>query len=319
MSQEIVSTHPTQSQSTHMQDTLTAERRQQQWLRWLQALLFLLPGLAVYGLFMLVPVVNAVYLSMTEWNGISEPVFNGLANYAELFQDADFLNALGNNIFFIFFYTLLPILLGLLLAALVTRARLWGMTIFRTGLFIPQVLSTVVVGIIWRWFFATQGPINQMLTSIGLESWVRPWLGDFTWAPYAAGAVGTWVEYGLAMVLFIAGVQAIDSKLYDAAVVDGANAVQQFLHVTLPGLRQQILVAFIVTFIAALRVFGMVFVLTRGGPGNETDVVSMRIYEGAFRLREAGYSTAMAVVLAAIIIAVTAVIFFMQPSTEETT
>lgn len=282
-----------------------------------KGIMFLLPGLIVYTIFMLVPVVNAVRFSMTEWNGISEPDFIGLDNYERLLKDADFLNALGNNLFFIVFYTLIPILLGLLLASLMTRTHIMGMVIFRTGLFIPQVLSTVVVGIIWRWFFATQGPINQFLVTVGLESWTTGWLGDFVWAPYAVGVVGSWVQYGLAMVLFIAGVQAIDDMLYDAARVDGANAFQQFLHVTLPGLRQQIMVAFVVTFIAALRAFGTIFVLTRGGPGKETDVISIRIYEGAFRLRDAGYSTAMAVVLALIILVVAAVVFMLQSRTEQ--
>ena len=303
--------------TTFSAERLALQGQRRRTIQRLQAYGFLLPGMVIYTIFMLIPIANAVRLSMTKWDGISQPEFIGLQNYARLIRDSAFLNALGNNFFFILFYTILPILLGLFLASLLTRTRLRGMAIFRVGLFIPQVLSTVVVGIIWRWFFATQGPINQMLATVGLESWVRPWLGDFTWAPYAVGAVGTWVQYGLAMVLFIAGAQAIDDMLYDAARVDGANAFQQFRHVTLPGLRQQILVAFIVTFIAALRVFGMVFVLTRGGPGKVTDVISLRIYEGAFRLRDAGYSTAMAVTLALIIILVAAVVFILQSRTEQ--
>jgi len=216
------------------------------------------------------------------------------------------------------FFTILPIMLGLFLTALMTRGKLRGMAIFRTGLFIPQVMSSVVVGIIWRWLFAYDGPINEFLILIGLEEWIRPWLGDFTYARYAVGSVGTWVQYGLCMVLFIAGAQSISEDLYDAARVAGANAWQEFRHVTLPGLQQQILVAFVLTFIAALRVFDLVFVLTRsGGPGKETIVTSILIYEQAFQRNRAGYGSAMALVLSLIIITVSAVVMRLQARQEE--
>lgn len=278
----------------------------------IQAILFLMPGFIIYTIFLLYPIYKAFRLSLTDWNGITEPNYIDIQNYINLMNDEVFWNAFQNNLFFIMFYTILPIIIGLFLASIMTRGNLRGMVIFRTGLFIPQVLSTVVVGIIWRWFFATNGPINEFLEIVGLETWTKPWLGDFDYAPYAAGAVGTWVEYGLAMVLFIAGVQGISQELYDAAVVDGANALQEFWYITLPGLKQQVMVVFIITFIAALRVFGMIFVLTRGGPGRETEVVSILIYEQAFRLRQTGYSTAMALVLTAFILIVSALVFVVQ-------
>ena len=277
-----------------------------------QAYLYILPGFAVYLVFVLIPIVSTLRYSLFEWTGFSEPVYVGLANYAALLDDANFWNALGNNVFFVVFYTLFPILLGLLLTSLLTRSRLRGMALFRTGLFIPQVMSGVVVGVIWRWLFALNGPINSLLNQVGLGAAARPWLGDFSAAPYAAGFVGTWVEYGLCMVLFIAGAQAINEDLYDAARVDGANAWQQFLYVTLPGLQQQLLVGFVITFIAALRVFDLVFVLTKGGPGKQTEVVSMLIYEEAFEYRRAGYAASMALALSMIIVAVSATVFVLQ-------
>jgi raffinose/stachyose/melibiose transport system permease protein len=271
-----------------------------------------LPGFLIYLVFVLVPIVNTIRYSLTEWSGFNDPTYIGLDNYTRLLKSDNFWNALGNNAFFVIFYTILPILLGLLLTSLMTRSKLRGMVIFRTGLFIPQVMSPVVVGIIWRWLFTFDGPINNFLRQVGLEDAARPWLGDFTWAPYAAGGVGTWVEYGLCMVLFISGAQAISEELYDAAKVDGANAWHQVRYITLPGLRQQILVAFTITFIAALRVFDLVFVLTTGGPGRETEVVSMLIYERGFKLREAGYGAALAVALSAIIVTVSVGVFYLQ-------
>jgi len=284
--------------------------------RFYQAYLYILPGFLVYLVFVLMPIANTVRYSLTEWTGFTKPVYIGLANYERLAADKNFWNALGNNAFFIIFYTLIPIALGLLLTSLMTRGHLPGMVIFRVGLFIPQVMSAVVVGIIWRWLFDYQGPINNLLRDVGLASAVKPWLGDFTWAPVAAGAVGSWVEYGLCMVLFIAGMQSIPEELYDAAKVDGAGAWRQFRHVTLPGLQPQILVAFVVTFIAALRVFDLVFVLTRGGPGRQTQVVSMLIYQEAFEYHHAGYGAAMALVMTVLIVAVSATVFAVQARQE---
>jgi len=277
--------------------------------RW-QAYLLILPGVTLYALFVLVPIINTARYSFYDWTGFSEPTNPGLQNYAEMFRDPDFWRAIGNNAFFVIFYTLIPILLGLFLASILTRGRLRGMTIFRAGLFIPQVMSPVVVGIIWRWLFTLDGPINIFLESIGIQG--RAWLGDFAWSRLAVGSVGSWVEYGLCMVLFIAGAQAIDEELYDAARAFGANRWQEFRYVLLPGLRQQILVAFVLTFIAALRVFDLVYVLTSGGPGKTTLVTSLLIYDEAFNRNRAGYASAIAVAIGVIILIVSGSVYWIQ-------
>ncbi|MCC6800934.1 MAG: sugar ABC transporter permease [Anaerolineae bacterium] len=288
------------------------------YIRPYHAYLFILPGLMIYALFVLWPILSTARYSLYNWTGFSEPVFIGFDNYRELWRDDDFWLALQHNAFFVIFFSILPIMLALFLTSLMTRGRLRGMAIFRSGLFIPQVMSSVVIGIIWRWLFAYDGPINEFLILIGLESWVRPWLGDFTYARYAVGSVGTWVQYGLCMVLFIAGAQSINEDLYDAARVAGANAWQEFRYVTLPGLSQQILVAFVLTFIAALRAFDLVFVLTRsGGPGKETIVTSILIYQQAFQRNRAGYASAMALVLSVIIVSVSALVIRLQARRDE--
>jgi ABC-type sugar transport system permease subunit len=282
-----------------------------------QAYLFILPGLLLYLVFVLIPVLNTFRYSFYDWTGFSEPTFIGLDNYSRLVSDKDFWTAISHNFFFVIFYTILPILLGLFLTSLLTQQRLSGMAFFRTGLFIPYVMSPVVVGIIWRWLFALDGPINHALEAAGLGEIARPWLGDFTFARYAVGMVGTWIEYGLCMVIFIAGAQSISQDLYDAAVVFGANQWQQFRYVTLPGLRQQILVAFVITFIAAMRLFDLIFVLTSGGgPGKTTLVTSVLLYTEAFTKNNAGYATSMAVVLTAIILVVSIVVNWLQARQE---
>lgn len=281
--------------------------------RWYTGYLYLLPGLLAYSLFVFLPILDTFRYSLFAWDGISRPVFTGLRNYTALIHDPTFLTALFNNAVFILFYTVLPILLALLLTGLMTRRPLPGMTFFRAGLFVPQVMSMVVVGVVWRWILnPVNGPLNQLLRAVGLEAWAKAWLGDFTWALPAVGGIGTWVEYGFCMVLFIAGVQRIEPTLYDAARIDGANAYQEFRYVTLPGLGSELVVATITTLIAALRVFDLVFVTTRGGPGTRTLVLAFHIWRNAFVVNNVGYAAAVAVVLTILILAVSVVVLTVQ-------
>lgn len=271
-------------------------------LTWV-AYLYLLPALAVYGVFVLWPIFDTLTYSLYQWDGFTPPVFIGLANYAELLGDEIFGQSLVNNGIFIIFYSLLPIALGLFLAVLLTRQPIRGRSLFRAGLFVPYVLSMVVVGVVWKWIYNPAfGPLNGALKAVGLETWARPWLGDFQWALPAVGLVATWVQYGFCLVLFIAGIQSINETLYDAAKIDGAGEWQQFRGITLPSLRNEIMVALVTTLIAALRVFDLVYVTTRGGPGNRTTVASLWLYQNAFQINRVGYAAAIAVVLTAAIL-----------------
>ncbi len=273
------------------------------------AYLYILPSFLIYVFFVLWPIFDTLRFSFYDWDGFSTPVFTGLGNYIRLLEDKVFHIALRNNLMFIVFYTLFPIGLGLFLTALMTRRRLRGLSFFRAGFFVPYVMSMVVVGVVWRWIYnPVFGPLNQALRAVGLEAWARPWLGDFQLALPAVGVVGTWVQYGFCMVLFIAGVQRIEETLYDAAKIDGANELQQFWYVTLPGIRSEISVALVTTLIAALKIFDLVFVTTRGGPGNQTTVVSLWLYRNAFQINRMGYAAAIAVVLSAIIMIISYVV-----------
>ncbi|MCB0212582.1 MAG: sugar ABC transporter permease [Anaerolineae bacterium] len=267
------------------------------------AYLYILPGFIIYALFVLWPIADTIRYSFYEWSGFSTPSFIGLDNYIKLYSDEIFRIALVNNLWFIVFYTVFPIVIGLFLTALMTRRRMPGLTVFRTGLFMPYVMAMVVVGVVWRWIYnPATGPLNQALRAVGLDVLARPWLGDFDLALPAVGVIGTWVQFGFCMVLFIAGVQRIDEVLYDAAKLDGANEWYQFWYITLPGLRNEISVAMVTTLIAALRIFDIVFVTTRGGPGNQTMVVALHIYRNAFAINRVGYAAAIAVVLTIVIV-----------------
>ncbi|MFL6013064.1 MAG: carbohydrate ABC transporter permease, partial [Gaiellaceae bacterium] len=201
----------------------------------------------------------------------------------------------------IVFYSVIPVCLGLILVAALSRARVRGEAGFRTILFLPQVVALVVVAVTWRMIYAPDGPLNELLRNIGLGSLARPWLGDFTWALPAVGLVGTWVMTGLALVLFMAGVQKIPQSLYDAARVDGAGPLREFFAVTLPNLRGEIAVALTLTTIAALRNFDLVYITTQGGPGNATSVPSFQVYNRAFQIGEIGSACAVGFTLACVI------------------
>lgn len=278
--------------------------------------LYLLPGLVIYLLFVLYPIVETVRTGFYRWDGFSaNRQFIGLQNYLTLLRDNQFLLALSHNFVFIVFYSLLPICIGLLLANLMSRREIPGLTLYRAGLFMPQVISMVVVGVVWRWIYNPAfGPLNRFLKDVGLNSLAKSWLGDFTWALPAVGAVGTWVQYGFCMVLFLAGVQRIAKELYEVAQLDGANGWQQFRYITLPSLRPEIIVAFITTLIAALRVFDLIFVTTRGGPGETTLVVAFLVYRAAFELNRIGYAAAVATVLTLLILTIS--VFVLRFQTE---
>ena len=285
------------------------------WIGWL----YLLPGLLIYLGFTFYPILETVRTSFYEWNGFSaQRDWIGLRNYQALFSDTQFISAFLHNLVFILFYCILPVFIGLLLASVLSRKALPGMTFFRTVLFLPQVISMVVVGVIWRWIFNPQfGPLNVLLNALGLSGLTRAWLGDFALALPAVGSIGTWVQYGFCMILFLAGMQHISEEYYEASSLDGANAFQQFVHITIPGLRAEIGVALVTTIIAALRVFDLVYVTTRGGPGNATLVVGFLIYRSAFQQNRIGYASAIATVLMLLILAISLLIRRFQTGNEE--
>ena len=265
------------------------------------AYLYLAPALAVYTLFVALPWLHTVWISFFDWDGVTVASWAGLGNYRQVFTDPTMRAALGHALGFIVFFSLIPIALGLLLAALIGGRGGRRYPITRTVLFLPQIVPLVAVGVMWRWMYAQDGTVNQLLDAVGLGSVTRAWLGDFTWAYVAVGLVGSWVMTGLALVVFQAGIQKIDTSLYEAVRLDGAGPFREFLAVTLPGLRGEIRVALTVTVIAALASFDVVYVTTDGGPGDSTIVPGVLIYRLAFTDGQVGAACALAVVLSAII------------------
>jgi raffinose/stachyose/melibiose transport system permease protein len=281
------------------------------------AWLYILPGLLFYGLFTLAPLVHTVELSFFDWDGLTVGHYIGLANYREALSDPLVRASFKHSAELIVFYALLPVALGLFLTAILTRHPVRGFTFFRTALFLPQMIAGVVVAQAWVWIYADNGPLNEFLRDVGLGSLARPWLGDFSWALPAVGGIGTWVTYGLCMVLFIAGAQSIPASLYDAARVDGAGAVREFFAVTLPALRNQVVVAFVLTTINALRSFDVIYNATSGGPGTTTYVPSFYMYRNAFVFNRVGYAAAIAVILTAAIFTLAGIVLYVSSRGEE--
>ncbi len=275
-----------------------------------KGLLYLLPALLLYLIFTFLPILETIRSSFFQAESLyGARSFVWFQNYIKLFQDSQFLSALRNNFVFIFFYSFLPISFGLFLASFLARVRVPGMRLFRTLYFIPQVLSMVVVGVMWRWMYDPNiGPINVFLRWLGLDQFAQAWLGSFTFALPAVGMAAAWVQYGFCMVLFLSGIQRIPEELYEATSLDGANAFRQFWHVTLPGLMPELSVALMTTIIAALRVFDLVFAMTKGAPGGSTEVTGLLIYRWAFELNNHSYAATMATVLTLIILLISLVI-----------
>jgi raffinose/stachyose/melibiose transport system permease protein len=264
--------------------------------------LYLLPAGIVFGLFVLLPLVHAGWLSLFAWDGVSQGEWVGLANYKEMVTDPALRRAFLHAFVLIGFYSGIPVLIGLLIAGLLARVQVRGLALFRTVLFLPQVIAMVVVAVMWRMIYDPQtGAANEILRKVGLGGLAQDWLGDFSRALGSVGLVGTWVMYGLAMVLLTAGVQKIPSSLYDAARVDGAGLVREFFAVTLPALRGEIAVAVTLTMIYALRSFDLVYITTRGGPGDSTSVPAFQVYDRAFNSGQVGSAAAIGLTLTVLI------------------
>ena len=270
--------------------------------------LYLLPALIAYGYVVIVPTFQSLWFSFFKWNGITEAQWVGLNNYIGFLSNPLIKQAFSHTLVLIFFYSVLPICLGLLSAALISKTQIRFSGFFRSVIFLPQILTSVVIAVIWRQIFSTDGILNDALRAVGLESLTQPWLGSFTFTLPVLGLAGSCTTMGLCMLLFISGTANISTELYDAAKLDGAGAIREFFSVTLPGLRPQLAVAMTLTLIAALRVFDLVWLTTRGGPGTSSITPSVLLYSKAFTQSDVGAGAAIGVLLAILALVVALVI-----------
>lgn len=268
---------------------------------------WVLPALALYGAFVLYPLSQTVRYSFYDWDGFGPATWVGLDNYRSVVTDERLLDSIGHALVLIAFFTVLPIALGLALAAVVADLRSAGArAAARAVLFLPQVVPLAGAAIAWSWMYSPDGVINQLLRLAGLDVLTRPWLADFGTALPAVGLIGAWVATGLCTLLFTAGLLRIDPALYEAAALDGAGRVRRFTAITLPSLRREIVVAATILTIAALASFDIVYVATAGGPGYSTTVPGVLIFRLVFTEQAVGLASALAVVLVVLVLAIIA-------------
>lgn len=277
---------------------------------------FLLIPVILYAIWVIAPIFYTIFLSFTQWDGITAPTFIGIGNYVDLFNDPIFYTALFNNIKWLLVYVLVPLPLGLAFAMFFNRS-LPGVKIFKTAIYLPLTLSFVVLSQIWTWIYQPKyGAINITLKALGLDGLTFAWLSNSDIVTYALIVVGCWPQTAYTMVLFLAGLQNVPTEVMEAAKVDGANRWQRFWKVILPMLKPATIIAVAVTIIQSLRMFAIVNVMTRGGPFRSSEVLANYMYIEGFKNYSMGYASALAVILFLIILLFVSVYLYQIFKTE---
>lgn len=280
--------------------------------------LFILPSLIHLVVFLVVPILFSLYLSFHDWNGpnLQDAPFIGLENYRFLVDDRAFWNAMKNTAY----YTLLSVPLGMaasLLVAVVMNLKLKGINVFRTLFFMPVISSWVAVSIIWITLLDPQvGILNYVIGRFGIDP--VDWLGDPRWAMPALVIIAIWKGLGFSMVIWLAGLQAVPVELHEAAAIDGAGRIRAFFQITVPLLAPTTFFLLITGVIGSFQVFAPMYVITKGGPLDSTNVVVYEIYNRAFRDFRMGYASAQSWILFTVIMAATLLqLFYMRRRGEE--
>ncbi|WP_457101753.1 carbohydrate ABC transporter permease [Microbacterium sp. P5_E9] len=257
---------------------------------------FILPNFIGFALLTLVPIVILFYMSFTNWNVFGKADWVGLANFQRLIGDGSFRISVLNTLYYSAMHIPLTLVISLGLALLLNN-KLRGVAFFRTAAFFPYITSIVAIAVVWNLLFSPDyGPINEFLRFIGIQN-PPGWLTSTDWAMPAVVIVSTWRDMGYYMILFLAGLQTVPRELHEAARVDGANVWQRFVNVTLPCLRPTMFFVIVMLTINSFKIFDLILVMTNGGPGQATLVMSQFIYRKGFVESQFGYASAAAVVL----------------------
>ncbi|MCL4251760.1 MAG: sugar ABC transporter permease [Anaerolineae bacterium] len=267
--------------------------------------MFLLPAALFLLAFTAIPLAQAVVLSLQRWNGIQPATFVGLRNYRLLLEDEVFRQAVGNTIYYtlatILFQTTVP-----LIVASILNSGIRGSTIFRFVYFLPVIISLTITGLLWSMIYEPNfGILNETLRALGLKSLTQLWLADRSLVLPSIIVVSIWQSLGFYMMIFFAAMQSIPEDLYEAAAIDGANSLQRFRFVTVPMLRNTIIVVIVLNTINGVKSFDQVWVMTAGGPNHASETLGTYLYRTAFGTLgssnpQLGYATAIAMVILAV-------------------
>ncbi|ACS58979.1 MULTISPECIES: carbohydrate ABC transporter permease [Rhizobium] len=271
-----------------------------------QALILLVPALAIYAVFALYPMLNVVILSFQKWNGLDpQRQFVGLANYSAIFtKDPVFWVAFRNTVIWTLMSLIFPPMIGLLLA-LSLNQKIFGRNGLRAIFYLPVIIAPIAVATMWKWMYDPFfGLFSQLLTSWGMQGWINDWLGNRDIALYSVFVAYLWQTVGFSMVLFLAGLQNVSQTLVEAARIDGAGRWKVFKHVTLPALRPTITIVLVLSVISSLKAFDIVYGLTGGGPAQSTQMLALWAFTQAMQIFDFGRGAAISVVLLLITMAV---------------
>ena len=286
-----------------MSSLLRTNQQRETFFGWL----FALPAIIGFVVFDIGPMVASVLISFTEWNGVTPPKWVGLSNYEEImFRDDLFMLSLRITTIFAFVSIPLNLVTGFLLALLLNQ-KIRGQALMRTLYYLPSIVPLVAVAALWRWIFLKRfGLLDIGLAMMGIQA--PDWLGDPQWVLPAFIVMGLW-GVGGGMLINLAGLQGIPTDLYDAASIDGANALQRLINVTIPMMTPLILFNLVMGIIGGLQVFVVAFVMTGGGPSNASLFYMLHLYRNAFEYFRLGYGSSLALILFLYIIALSVLVF----------
>ena len=273
-------------------------------------ILFVAPAFLLFTFILFIPICQSVYYSFCNYDALTKPVFTGIDNYRQLFTaDKTMKIAFKNSMFFLIFSVVTQLIAGLILAALLTNIKK-GRNFFKNVYYLPCVLSSAALGLLWMFIFTPKLGINQILAQFGIEGplWLMDTKGFIILPMWVIGSVSLWQYVGQSMMLYMAQISGISTSLYEASYIDGCTKVQAFRHITLPLIRPMMATAMSLNAIGSLKFFDLIFNMTEGGPNHQTEVLATHLYQQGFKFFKYGYASAIGTVLLVLCLIVTFII-----------
>lgn len=261
-------------------------------------LLYMLPGFVLYTLAVVAPIFIALYYGFFEWSGGTKKTFIGMQNFAELFHDKVFIESIGHNLFITIICIVGQIGIAFIFAFLLNSRGIWLKGVHRSLMYFPSVLSAVVVGFIWSLIYDYHyGLLNTLLRAVGLESHVQSWLNNEGLALPLVSIPLVWQYIGYYMIILLSAFSAIDPSVFEMAEIDGATGWRKAVYITIPMIKNTLLVCITLCIAGNMKIFDNIYVMTGGGPGTATTVMAMHAYKTSFLKFQMGYASAMSIAI----------------------